>query len=266
MRLCHPPKRTDYTLLIFLALAGMRQVKADPLTIQDPYLGQNHSGAGPASLLSDVIGTYSEFDVDRIIFTSLSSSNVSTQVRFNHSVQGHPTQPDLTLHSYYFSPFTLPVGDLLFDVNGTLTYGVPLVGHDGLLAGSLYHILSARTSNDYLSGSGYFWRFNTPVAINPVGATLLEAGAAPVTVGLGYAEVQTTLSFTPNADFWNDLTGPGLSVHFASAVCANDVLDGNIHVTPEPGAIILFGTSLLLIGPVLRRQLLAKSKHTRSTP
>jgi len=246
--------------LVILALAGSSQVKADLVTITDLYQGQNNSGSGPATLASDVIGAYSEFDVDRIVFTSLSPNNISAQVRFNHSVQGNPALPDLGLHSYYFAPFTLPVADLLFDVNGTFTFGVPLVSHDGLLAGSLYQMLSARTSNDYLIGGGYFWRFNTPVAINPLGATLLNVGAAPVTIGLGYAEVETTLSFTPNADFWNDLTGPGLSVHFASAVCANDVLDGNIHVTPEPGAIILFGTTLLLILPIVLRQLGAKGK------
>jgi len=262
MYLSHRQKRTVYTLLVILALAGSSQMKADLVTIPDPYQGQNNSGSGPASLAADVIGAYSEFDVDRIIFTSLSSNNISAQVRFNHSVQGQPTLPDLTLHSYYFAPFTLPVADLLFDVNGTYTFGVPLVSHDGLAAGSLYQMLSARTSNDYLSGNGYFWRFNTPVAINPSGATLLNAGAAPVTIGLGYAEVQTTISFTPNADFWNDLTGPGLSVHFASAVCANDVLDGNIHVAPEPGAIMLFGTILLLIVPILRRQLGAKREQS----
>ena len=100
------------------------------------------------------------------------------------------------------------------------------------------------------------------MAINPLSATLLNTGAAPVTIGLGYAEVQTTLSFRPNADFLNDLTGPGLSVHFASAVCANDVLDGNIHVAPEPGVITLFGTTLLLIVPMLRRQLGAKRKQS----
>ena len=262
MRLSHRQKRTVYTLLVFLALAGARQMMADIVTITDPYQGQNNSGAGPASLASDVIGAYSEFDVDRIIFTSLSSNNISAQIRFNHSVQGQPSLADLALHSYFFSPYTLPVADLLFDVNGTYTFGVPLVSHDGLVAGSLYQMLSVRTSNDYLSGSGYFWRFNTPVTINPIGATLLNAGAAPVTTGLGYAEVQTTISFTPNAGFWNDLTGPGLSVHFASAVCANDVLDGNIHATPEPGAIILFGTSLLLIVPILRRQLGAKRSQS----
>ena len=262
MHLSYCQKRTVYTLLVILLLAGSSHLKGDIATITDLYQGQNNSGSGPASLSSDVIGAYSEFDVDRIVFTSLLSNNISAQVRFNHSVQGQPTQADLGLNAYYFAPFTLPVADLLFDVNGIYTFGVPLVSHDGLVAGSLYQIVSARTSNDYLNGSGYFWRFNTPVAINPAGATLLNTGAAPVTIGLGYAEVQTTLSFTPNADFWNDLTSSGLSVHFASAVCGTDVLDGRIQVTPEPGAIILFGTALLLIVPILRRHLEAKHKQS----
>jgi hypothetical protein len=111
------------------------------------------------------------------------------------------------------------------------------------------------TSDHFLNGSGYFWRFGAPADINPAGAVELDAGSAPVTTALGGAEVQTVLSFTPSSGFFNDLTTQGLSVHFASAVCGNDVLDGRITATPEPGSILLLGTVLLIGATALRKKI-----------
>jgi hypothetical protein len=92
--------------------------------------------------------------------------------------------------------------------------------------------------------------------MDPNGAQHVGAGAAPATVGIGGVEVQTTLSFATSANFWNDLAASGLSVHFESAVCGNDVLDGRITApTPEPAQIALFGTVLLIAMPLLRKKL-----------
>jgi hypothetical protein len=229
---------------------------ADSVTISDPYVGQISSASGAASQASDVIGNYSEFDIDKLVFTSITPGNITVQVDFNHAVSGSPATADLALNPYVFPKATLPVGDLLFDVNGVYTFGVALVAHDGLIAGDLYQITSTYSSDDFLAGSGYYWRFGTPVQMDPNGAQLIGTGAAPVTVGLGGAEVQTTLSFATNGTFWNDLTASGLSVHFGSAVCGNDVLDGRITApTPEPAQMLLFGTVLLIAMPLLRKKL-----------
>jgi hypothetical protein len=147
---------------------------------------------------------------------------------------------------------TLPVADLLFDVNGVFKYGVPLVSHDSLTAGALYQVQSVYTSDHFLSGSGYFWRFGAPVDINPVGAVQLDAGSAPVTTVLGGAEVQTVLSFTPSAGFFNDLSSQGLSVHFAFCGMRYTIFwTERITATPEPGSIILLGT-VLFVGATAR--------------
>jgi hypothetical protein len=238
----------------FAAVCPLAQ--ADTVTISDPYVGQNSSASGAASQASDVIGSYSEFDIDKLVFTAITPGNVTVQVDFNHAVPGSSNTADLALNPYVFPKATLPVGDLLFDVNGVDTFGVALVAHDGLIAGDLYQITNTYSSDHFLAGSGYYWRFGTPVQMDPNGAQLIGTGAAPVTVGLGGAEVQTTLSFATNAAFWNDLAAAGLSVHFESAVCANDVLDGRVTApTPEPAQMVLFGTVLVIAMPLLSKKL-----------
>jgi hypothetical protein len=247
--------------VLMLAGSGPR-CYADTVII-DPYQGQSNSGSGPASLAADVIGVYAEFDIDRIIFTSIAPGNITAQIRFNHALPNTLTA-DPSLQAYVYPGVTLPVADLLFDVNGEFKYGVPLVSHDSLTAGALYEVQSVYTSDHFLNGSGYFWRFGAPVDIDPAGALLLDPGSAPVTTSIGGAEVQTVLSFTPSADFYNDLTAQGLSVHFASAVCGNDVLDGRITAAPEPGSILLLG-SVLLIGATALRKKIRREASSAST-
>jgi hypothetical protein len=67
-------------------LAGGANCYADSVSIIDAYQGQNNSTSGPASLASDVIGLYGEFDIDRIIFTSITPGNITAQIRFNHAL------------------------------------------------------------------------------------------------------------------------------------------------------------------------------------
>jgi len=48
-----------------------------------------------------------------------------------------------------------------------------------------------------------------------------------------------------------------MSIHFASATCGNDVVNGNLAPVPEPGTLALFGTGLMAAGLVMRRRLAA---------
>jgi hypothetical protein len=222
-------------LLSIVCLGGV--AAATPIVISDPYGGQN---PGSAASNGDVIGELASFDIASITFNQVSQSNVSAAIRFNYG----PNGGDATLQEYQFNgsgPW-LRVGDLLFGVNGTYKYGVALVAHDGYTAGNLYSISGTQTSNDALGNpSGYVWGFNVPVRMT--GGIQIGTGTAS-TVNVGGAEVETALSFTPGADFWNDLVSAGvIDVHFASAICANDVIDGQLSV-PEPTTFFLLGTGL----------------------
>jgi hypothetical protein len=219
----------------FLGCASVQTAYALPVTITDPYGGQNN----PGSNNGDVIGALGRFDIESLTFTQLSASGVTAGNRFNYNFG------DATLTPYNFSGVTLEVGDLLFSVGGTYRYGVALIAHDGLVAGKLYSILGTQSSDDYLGSSGLTYRFNTPVRMNPTGAVVIGDGTVS-TQNIGGYELLSTLNFTPSGSFLIDLESSGLGVEFASAICANDIVQGNVAPTsmPEPSTWFLFVTGL----------------------
>jgi hypothetical protein len=206
-----------------------------PVTIADPYGGQNNPGHSNG----DVIGDLSRFDIESLTFTQLSASGVTAGIRFNYNLG------DATLTPFNLYGPTLEVGDLLFSVGGAYRYGVALVSHDGLLAGKLYAILGTKSSDDYLGSSGLTYRYNTPVRINPTGAVLIGDGTVS-TQNIGGYELLSTFNFTPSGSFLTDLGSSVLGVEFASAICANDIVQGYIAPTsmPEPSTWFLFVTGL----------------------
>jgi hypothetical protein len=236
-------------LALFLAAV----LSASPLsiTISDPG-GYGGTMPGNAASNGDVIGLLKYFDVDAIRFTTIEAMKVEAVIRMNYN------NGDATL-----SPFsigggfpTLRPGDLLFEVDGIYTYGVPLSRHDMLTAGALYHVTNAqpftkdaKTVLNYGSSSSTNFNPNVPVWINAYNA--VEAGAnlsfIPVQVGATSA-VDITVSFVPDLQFLAYLER-GVGVHFASATCANDYIDGRLqHVVPEPVPLVLTGFGLLSIG------------------
>jgi PEP-CTERM putative exosortase interaction domain len=207
-----------------------------PVTLSDPYGGQNNAGHSNG----DVIGDLSRFDIESLTITQLSASGVTGNIRFNYNLG------DATLSPFALFGTSLQVGDLLFSLGGTYKYGVALVSHDGLLAGKLYSILGTKSSDDYLGASGLTYRNNTPVRINPTGAVIVGDGTI-TTQNVGGYELETTFNFTPSASFLVDLHSSVLGVQFESAICANDIVQGSIPATsmPEPSTWFLFATGLL---------------------
>src|SRR5947199_9263235 len=97
----------------FLGCVSVQIAYALPITITDPYGGQNNS----RSSNGDVIGALGGFDIESLTFTQLSASGVTAGIRFNSNFG------DASLAPYTFAGSTIEVGDLLFSVGGSYRYG-----------------------------------------------------------------------------------------------------------------------------------------------
>jgi hypothetical protein len=221
-------------------------VPFEPQVVSDPYPGIQWPNAG-----YDVIGDRRGFDIESITLTQFNDSTVSLDVRFNYGPPRNFSRTgdygDATLRPYTFAGATLQVGDVLFDVDGEYRYGVALVDHDGFDAGDLYRIERTRDSDFYLGQfrRRLFWNFHTPVRMDPNGSEHLSEGTV-VTTNVGGPELQSTITFAQDPDFTADWLDSGLSVHFTSAICANDEINGMIGPTqvPEPGSFVLLAAGV----------------------
>ena len=226
-----------------------------PQVVTDPYPGITWPNAN-----FDVIGAREGFDIESITLTQFDSAGVSLKVRFNYSKPedyGHAGNYALTsLADYTDFGINLMVGDLLFAPKTAnlppgvppypghtyppYLYGVALVDHDGFNAGDLYRISSTLDSNFYLdpydpTHTHFIWNFGAPVRMNPTGSQHLTDGTV-VTTAVGGPEVESTITFAQDNSangFFADWSQHNLLVHFTSAVCANDEINGLIG--PPPG-------------------------------
>jgi hypothetical protein len=66
-------------------------------------------------------------------------------------------------------------------------------------------------------------------------------------------EILVRIAFVPDSTFMQALLGNNLSVHFAAATCANDIIDGRIAV-PEPATWFTLSAGLLGLGLLRRRR------------
>jgi hypothetical protein len=219
----------------FLGCASVQAAYALPVTFSDPYGGQTN----PGSNNGDVIGPLGQFDIESLTVTQLSAGGVTAGLRYNYNLG------DASLAPYSFLGVTLHVGDLLFSVGGAYRYGVALISHDGLVAGKLYSIVGTKSSDDYLGSTGLTYRHNSPVRMNPTGAVAIGDGTVS-TLNIGGSEVLSTFNFTPGGSFLTDLDSSGLGAEFASAICANDIVEGLIAPTsvPEPSTWFLMMTGV----------------------
>jgi hypothetical protein len=222
-----------------------------PQVVTDPYPGITWPNSN-----FDVIGAREGFDIESITLTQFDNAAVSLKIRFNYSKPedyGHAGNYALTsLADYYDFGIRMSVGDLLFapktpnlppgvppypgHVYPPYVYGVALVDHDGFNAGDLYRISSTLDSNFYLdpydpNHSRFIWNFGAPVRMNFTGSQHLTDGTA-VTTAVGGPEVETTITFAQDPGFNADWGNFNLLVHFASAICANDEINGLIGPPP----------------------------------
>jgi hypothetical protein len=244
------------TLLFCALLCGVAfTASATPYVIGDPYPGTN----------GDVIGDLSQFDIRQIRFLQLDQNLIQAEIDLNYD------GGDLTLAQFQVGDDRLNIGDLLFRVGNDYRYGVALQTHSNspntgsafhtggqaILAGALYRINAGGvlTADDMLDNNCltcyrpneavWMWNQNGTVTqlTNPV--------TTPVTVAHANqgnaAELLVRVSFVPDSTFMQALLSNQLSVHFASATCANDIIDGRVAV-PEPGTWMMLGAGLIGLG------------------
>ena len=239
-----------------LLLAQGWATYAAPFTITDPYLQPPNNCGSLATC--DVIGLQADFDINNIAFTSLTNSNVTAQIYFNY----HSGAQNLA--SWTDFGISLNPGDLIFK-SGSNNYAIPLTSHSGLTAGQLYSVgasdlktadqVIGHHSNLIYRNNEIVWATGGAVNGSPISFSVACLSGTPVNgqCPSGVNELIVTLSFDPNDAFWTDLSTQGMNVHFASATCANDIIDGFIP-TPEPSTLLLLGSGLVAAGVAVRRR------------
>jgi hypothetical protein len=250
------------TIALFTLLFTMTATAIPlPITIDDMHdgnlaYGGTNPGDATGGINDDVLGLLRNFDIDYVQFTIIGAQEVEALIHVNYA--GGGVNPITGTWDYSIHGHPLTTGDLLFDVGNTYKWGVALTSHNGLTAGTLYQIANVQTSDGYL-GTHDGIRPHEPVLISAVGAT--PVADSNIAGGL-FAENDVdsawfiTVRFNPgSSSFLTDLANTGLSVHYASATCANDILDGFIQYNPipEPMSMVLMGGGLLALGLFGRR-------------
>ncbi|MBI1791741.1 MAG: PEP-CTERM sorting domain-containing protein [Acidobacteria bacterium] len=238
-----------------LSLLLSAVASADIFTFNDPFPcgsgpggGSCLPGAPPANYpgRGDVVGDHKEFDIQKLVF-SITQQTLGATIYFNYG-------PGSTLDDWFPIPgLSLAVGDLIINNQ----YGVPLHGHHGLTAGSLYAVDTLLLSSDELG-------LRSDIVYRPdqvVRFTSLGAGTPGTLFNISYnaaADPSFVVSWegpTPAA-LWNLYSsGAPLAIHFASATCGNDIVDGTAQrAVPEPSAFLLMGTLLAGLGLRFRKR------------
>jgi hypothetical protein len=218
--------------------------------------GCNYSFTAPFTSC-DVIGDPALFDIQKAD-VQIADGSATVTIYFNYG-GGITLQP-------FNAGVPLAVGDLFFyapSAPGSYLYGVPLSSHDGFTADRLYKVggdTTLLTADDIINNTGYYYRRTQDTWLGGSGSAETSGDSVQVVNygdGVSNAFYAATLEFPVSADFMASVVQDGqVGIAFASAYCANDVLEGTVSATPEPGMFpLLAGGAAMLAGfGTLRRK------------
>ncbi len=233
---------------LFAAVAGT--ALAIPVQLPDVHPGHPapaYGGQNPGSAANngDVVGALRLFDIRMLTFDVQNANTIQFIVQMNYN------DGDITLGDINVANVTVRPGDIMV-WNGPAIYAIPLVTHGLLTYGNLYQVNSLRTASDVLGNpSGINYRPNEFVWGNDnTGGSSLVANGTRSVASLGGSEIGVTITLSGSGAAWTQFTSDLLSgqIHFASATCGNDILDGGVFgdpEVPEPMSMALVGTGLL---------------------
>lgn len=216
----------------------------------------------------DVLGSEADFDIRSLEVQELSPGSLQMMLRLNYH-GGDASLATFTVAGSSFAAVPLGLGDVLIQGRSSL-WAVPLVstgsggGPGGIyyaysmpvavaepitrapvFPGSLYRVSGSLSAGQVLGVSpGDDLRADEAVwgAIQDVPPDFV--GNAPVAYGVGGSEIAIQLQVAIGSAFYDDVKD-GYRVHFASATCACDVIDGAV---PEPPPLSLAALALALAG------------------
>lgn len=262
-------------MVLWMAMAmGMASIApAASIVAVDPYCGTVCGGSNNSAAF-DVIGKLRSFDINYVSVTN-TGLNVEVIVRMNYGANGS----DNSLSPIAVGSFPLVnPGDVLLS-NGANLWAIPLISHTntapdptevagGMVKANLYSVSSFLTAATVLGNpSGGIYRPTENVWGNSTGAVQRNTGSGTrsVTDVLDQnpyeLEVKINFALTSNAAttaFLNALGDSNTVLHFASATCGNDVVNGSPtgdDAVPEPASLALMGVGLLGIGIWGRKRL-----------
>jgi hypothetical protein len=140
------------------------------------------------------------------------------------------------------------VGDLAIDLPGgsSYEYGISLSSHaNGIVGGNLYQVSNWNLSNFYAPSGGYSYNQNQIVTIGS-GTDIGNAAISWNPIGSN-----PTYRIDVSVDR-NLIPADVVDIHWASATCANDYVNGTAAV-PEPSGMLLLGLGLITISGIVRK-------------
>ena len=230
-------KKLGYLLIMAFFLLAI------PMSAQAFTINDNYWGADPTDNTErDVIGLDSDYGISGMdVSYSSGSLVVDIYSRYLDNIGSHQTAlGDLFISNDGWNPFGPQPYTQDNSTNGEDWEYALVMGDNGNAI--LYDVFDP---NIVLASAGGAYRAGQEVQYNARDQNSLATGSYEF-FNLGGSDTDDFIRYTIDFDF-----GGPLGFHYASATCANDVIEGSI---PEPASILLLGSGLIFLTGIGRRR------------